>query len=425
LNQYFINALFSYDSRGVMPTLGEAYRDSKLGFTSSNINKMSFFLLGDPAIKVNYPVSRFNITSVNGTGVNGTQVPEITPLSRFEVKAQVVDAEGNIDRNFNGDATMTLYDKEEMFATLTFTYGSTRVERDILTDRPKLAEVTGRVVNGMFTGTMIAPRIALGHSADSLMLLLRVYAHKDGSDYMVNGFTKRVMMKPFDESLAISDSEAPVITSMYMNDAATFTDGSVVAPNSMLYINVTDNEGISIQANSAANAMKLQLDGGKQSFEEVACYATVGDGGKMVNSEYPVSNLTVGLHTLTYTVSDMLGNTASRTISFVVGQGSDVELIADKMPAILNSDNSINFDVKTEMSVLPEMVVRVTDALGRLVWMTRADSFPVTWDMKDMNGQKVPAGLYRYFGTYSDGVNYGGTPINNVIVLEPVKTARN
>ena len=77
------------------------------------------------------------------------------------------------------------------------------------------------------------------------------------------------------------------------------------------------------------------------------------------------------------------------------------------------------------MSVLPEMVVRVTDALGRMVWMTRANSFPVAWDMKDMNGQTVPAGLYRYFGTYSDGVNYGGTPINNVIVLEPVKTARN
>ena len=425
LNQYFINALFSYDSKGVMPTLGEAYRDSKLGFTSSNINKMSFFLLGDPAMKVNYPISRFNITSVNGTGVNGVQVPEITPLSRFEVKAQVVDAQGNIDRTFNGDATMTLYDKEEVFTTLTFTFGSTRVDRDILTDRPKLAEVTGRVVNGMFTGTMIAPRIALGHSSDSLMLLLRVYAHKDGSDYMVNGFTKRVMMQPFDESLAVSDSEAPVITSMYMNDAATFTDGSVVAPNSMLYINVTDNEGISVQTNSAANAMKLQLDGGKQSFEEVACYATVGEGGKMVNIEYPVSNLTVGLHTLTYTVSDMLGNNANRTISFVVGQGSDVELVADKMPAILNSDKSISFDVRTEMSVLPEMVVRVTDARGRMVWMTRANSFPVAWDMKDMNGQTVPAGLYRYFGTYSDGVNYGGTPINNLIVLEPVKTARN
>ena len=422
LNQYFINALFSYDRKGVMPTLGEAYRDSKLGFTSANVNKMSFFLLGDPAMKVNYPISRFNITSVNGTDMTGSQTAQITPLSRFEIKAQVVDEEGNIDTGFNGDATVSLYDKEKVFTTLSF-FGSG--DRDIYVDRPKLAEITGHVTSGMFTGTMIAPRVTLEHLNDTLMMLIRVYAHKTGSDYMVNGFTKQVMMMPFNESTAINDNEAPVITAMYMNDAATFADGSVVAPNSVLYISASDNEGISMQSNSVANTMKLQLDGGKQSYEDVVCYATADDGGKVVKIEFPVSNLTVGLHTLTYTVSDMLGNQASRTISFVVGQGSAADLVADKMPAFLDSDNMISIDVKTELSVLPEMTVRITDALGRLVWMTNAGSFPVTWDMKDMNGNKVPAGLYRYFGTYNDGVNYGGTSIKNLVILEPVKTARN
>ena len=422
LNQYFINALFSYDRKGVMPTLGEAYRDSKLGFTSANVNKMSFFLLGDPAMKVNYPISRFNITSVNGTDMTGSQTAQITPLSRFEIKAQVVDEEGNIDTGFNGDATVSLYDKEKVFTTLSF-FGSG--DRDIYVDRPKLAEITGHVTNGMFTGTMIAPRVTLEHLNDTLMMLIRVYAHKTGSDYMVNGFTKQVMMMPFNESTAINDNEAPVITAMYMNDEATFADGSVVAPNSVLYISASDNEGISMQSNSVANTMKLQLDGGKQSYEDVVCYATADDGGKVVKIEFPVSNLTVGLHTLTYTVSDMLGNQASRTISFVVGQGSAADLVADKMPAFLDSDNMISIDVKTELSVLPEMTVRITDALGRLVWMTKAGSFPVTWDMKDMNGNKVPAGLYRYFGTYNDGVNYGGTSIKNLVILEPVKTARN
>jgi hypothetical protein len=67
----------------------------------------------------------------------------------------------------------------------------------------------------------------------------------------------------------------------------------------------------------------------------------------------------------------------------------------------------------------------VTDAVGKLVWMTKTSSFPVQWDMRDMDGNKVPAGLYRYFGTYNDGVNYGGTSINKLIILEPVKTAVN
>ena len=420
LNQYFLNEMFSYDRTGVMPTLGEAYKQSKVSFMNSNVNKMSFFLLGDPAIRVNYPISRFNITSVNGTDVTDTLKAQISPLCKFEIKAQVVDADGNIDRNFNGDATVTLYDREDLFTTLSFrnTTTGTKEDRDIYSDRAKLAEISGRVVNGRFTGMMIAPQLPQARNQD---VQIRVYAHKDNSDYMVNGFTKQVTMLPYDASAAITDVQAPVIADMFLNDANSFFDGAVVPSNSMLYITATDNEGISIQSNSASKTMKLQLDAGKQSFAEVTCFATVADGGKTVNIEFPMPDLTEGLHSLTYTVYDMLGNIANRTISFVVGKNSIASLVADKMPAFV--DGNVSFDVETDLTQAPDMVVRVTDALGRLVWKTNVSSFPVVWDMKDMNGNKVPGGMYRYFGTYNDGVNYGGTPINNIIVLDPVKTA--
>ena len=418
LNQNFINAMFSYDSKGVMPTLGEAYKQSKLGFTSADVNKMSFFLLGDPALRVNYPVSLFNITSVNGTDVTDTLKATISPLCKFEVTAQVVDAGGNIDTGFNGDATMTLYDRERYFTTLSFKIDGEYEDRDIYYDRPKLAEVSGRVVNGLFKAEMIVPQSTLALDED---VLLRVYAHKDNSDRMVNGFTKRVTMLAFNDSLAVHDDQAPVINTMYVNDEATFVEGAVIAPDAMLYISATDDMGINMQSNSAHNSMKLQLDGGKQSYNEVTCFASVADAGKTVNIEFPLTNLTEGLHTLTYTVYDMLGNSASRTITFLVGQPSAVNLVAEKMPAF--QDGMVNFDVDTELTLAPEMVLRVTDATGRLVWMTKTDSFPVSWDMKDMNGNTVPAGLYRFFGTYNDGVNYGGTPINKLIVLEPLKTA--
>ena len=418
LNQYFINAMFSYDRDGRMPTLGEAYKESKLGFTTSDINKMSFFLLGDPAMKVNYPISRFNITSVNGTDVTGTSKAQLSPLCKFEIKAQVVDAEGNVDTGFNGDATVTLYDMEDYFTTLTFKVDGEPTDRAIYRDRPKLAEINGRVVNGMFTGMMIVPQSPMANGDD---VQIRVFAHKDNSDYMVNGFTKQVTMLPYDQTAAIDDSEAPVITSMFLNDETSFADGAVIAPSAMLYISASDNEGISMQANSAAYTMKLLLDGGKQSYEDVTCYAAVDDGGRVVNIEFPLSSLSEGQHTLTYMVYDMLGNCASRTITFMVGQNTVVDLVADKMPAFL--DGVVNFDVETELTLVPEMVVRVTDATGKLMWTTTTSSFPVAWDMKDMDGNKVPAGLYRYFGSYNDGVNYGGTPINKLIVLDPINVS--
>jgi hypothetical protein len=419
-NRFLLKGFFSYATNGYMPTLGEAYKASKLGFNVANTNKLSLFLLGDPAIKINYPLPLFNITEVNSTDVtDSTAMATISPLCRFNVKAQVVDADGNLDTSFNGDATMTLYDKETEFTTLTFTVGGVSTARQIYTPREKLAEINGRVTNGIFTGEMIVPKSPQAKNND---VLLRVYAHKDNTDRMVNGLTYQITMLPYDESLAISDNSAPVVSSMYVNDEAGFAAGTMAGSSSMLYITATDDQGINMQANSVDNSMTLVLDGGRNSYSDVTCYANVLDGGKTVNIEFPLNNLTEGLHTVTYTVYDMVGNSTTHTITFMVGQAGRVELVADALPAYL--DKEVNFSLDTDLAQAPEVIVRVTDATGKLVWKTTTTSFPVAWDMKDMEGNKVPAGLYRYFGTYSDGTNYGGTAINKLIVLDPLKVAQ-
>ncbi len=419
MNTFFIKSLFSNATKGHMPTLGEAYKESKLCFESPETNKLSFFLLGDPAIKVNYPISRFNITKVNNTNMTYSDaIAQISPLMKFDIEAQVLDDQGNLDSSFNGDATVTLYDKQSLFTEMSFTVHGVKIDRDIYTDRAKLAEISGRVVNGVFTGQMIAPREP---KASNESVLLRVYAHQDNSTIMVNGFTKNIMMLPYDESLAISDNTAPVISSMFINDEATFANGAIIAPESILYISASDDQGISLQANSVDKDMTLLLDG-KESYGDVNCYVTAGEDGKLVNIEYPLANLTEGQHTLTFIVYDMLGNSATHTITFIVGQNSASNIVADKLPAYVNGE--VNFDVEdSKLHGNTNYILRVTDASGKLVWMTTTDNLPVTWDMKDMNGNSVPAGLYRYFGTYNDGINYGGTPINKLIVLDPVKTA--
>ena len=418
LNSSFISALFSYEATGEMPTLGDAYKASKLSFTTANTNKMSFLLLGDPAIKINYPISRFQIMEVNGADMTDpTDMAMLRPLRKFEVVAHVLDAEGNLDASFNGDATVTLYDKEDLFTSLTGTSNSETVTRNIYFNRDKLSELNGRVVNGVFTASVIVPETP---AAKNEMVLLRVYAHKDSSDYMVNGFTKNIKMLAYDPNMAIQDTQNPVITNMYINNEELFTYGSMVGSSSMLYITATDDQGINFQ-NSVERSMRLTLDGGKPSYKDVICYATTTDEGKTVHVEFPLNNLAEGMHTLTYTVYDMVGNSAERTITFIVGQNGAMELTADALPAYIGQ--GVNFDITTDLSVTPETIVRVTDATGKLVWMTTTSNFPLSWDLKDMNGNTVPAGLYRFFGTYNDGINYGGTSINRLIVLDPVKTA--
>lgn len=417
INTYFIDAMFSRENGNTL-TLGEAVRRSKLAFPSANTNKLNFFLLGDPAMKINFPESRFNIMSVNNTDMTDTINAQISPLQRFDIVAHVMDKNGNLDSGFNGDATVTLYDKQELFTSLAFTVtvSNERVTRDIYFNRAKLAEITGRVVNGVFHGQMIAPKAPNASNED---VLLRVYAHQDNSSVMVNGLTTQITMLPYDDDLAINDQQSPVITSMFINDEETFVNGAVVAPDAVLYITATDDQGINLQANSVEGGMTLLLDAGRPSYSDVSCYATAGENGKSVYVEYPLKDLVEGEHTLTYTVYDLLGNSTTHTITFMVGQNSIANLVADKLPAYLDGD--VNFDLDTYLARTPEFTLRVTDATGKLVWKTNASSFPVNWDMRDMNGQKVKAGLYRYYGTYNDGINYGGTAINKLIVLDPLK----
>ena len=418
LNQYFINGLFDTDDTDGVTTFGEAYMKSKLGFETLNENKLSFFLLGDPALKFRIPVSRFNITKVNGTTmVDSLSLATINPLTQFEVEACVVDANGNLDTSFNGDATVTLYDKKELFTNVRHMVNSEMVYRDIYFNRPKLAEVTGRVTNGIFRGSIVVPKQVLAQDDN---VLLRSYAHKDNTHYMVNGSTTQVKMLGYDEDLAIDDNTAPVVSSMYINDEGTFSDGASVGTSAMLYIVATDDKAINVQDNQRLHSMSLIMDGGKTSCADVDCYMTVDDNGKRISISYPLDNLLVGMHTLTYTVYDVVGNKATRTITFMVEDGGNAILVADKWPAYRGGE--VNFDLDSEIGNSPEMIIRVTDATGKLVWRTTTSSFPVTWNMKDMNGNTVPAGLYRYFGSYKNGTNFGGTPINKLIVLDALKT---
>ena len=75
----------------------------------------------------------------------------------------------------------------------------------------------------------------------------------------------------------------------------------------------------------------------------------------------------------------------------------------------------------SSLNTSPEVTLKVTDAQGNLVWTTTTSTFPCTWDLKNKQGQRVPAGLYKYYGTYVAGDQYGGTDIQPLIVVNPLQ----
>jgi len=418
LNQAFTRAMFSYGTKGYMPTLGEAYMNCKQSFGKSvNYNKMMFVLLGDPAIKINYPKPFFKITKVNDTEVGDSNIPS-GPMKKVTVEAMVYNPDGTtVNTNFNGDATLSIYDILKLETTNTQRVNRVDVTRDIYYPRQLLTRVNGRVENGVFTASAIIPRYILSTGSTGS---IKVYAHQDDSDEMVNGSFDKLMLNVYNEADAttIIDNQPPVIESIYFNDEQEFASGAIIPANSTLYIRATDDYAFNNQSQSIGNGMKLVLDGGKTSYPYVKNYSTLNDEGKSLAVTFPME-LQEGQHLLQYTVYDAAGNAATRTISFMVGNNSQVELSVEEEPAV--EEATIN--ATTTLAAIPPITLKVLDTVGNVVWSTTSSEFPVKWDLKDNSGNKVPAGIYKFYGTYNNGNNYGGTNIGHVIVIEPYKTS--
>lgn len=417
LNQAFVRAMFCYNTKGYMPTIGEAYMLCKQSFGNKiNNNKMSFYLLGDPAMKINYPKPLFKITKINGTDV-GTAAINSGAMQEVTIEAKVYNPDGTtVNTSFNGDATLSIYDLKKKETSITVRVERVDVTRDIYFPQDLLTRVNGRVVNGVFTATAVIPRYILSTGSYGSV---KVYAHRDDSQEMVNGSFDLLRLNSYNENnpLTVNDNMPPVIEAMYFNDEQSFNNGDIIPKGSTLYIRASDDYSFNNQSMAMGNSMSLQLDGGKTTYPFVTSFTTLEDNGKALSIEFPM-DLTEGRHTLQYTVYDAAGNKATETISFLVGNESNLELTVDEEPAMTEA----TFNVVSTLPTTPDVTIKVLDNVGNLVWSTTTANFPYTWDLTDSNGNRLSAGVYKFFGTYKGNNTYGGTEIGHIIIIDPYRS---
>ena len=205
---------------------------------------------------------------------------------------------------------------------------------------------------------------------------------------------------------------------MYINDEKTFNEGDVVPAGSTLYISMADSSGINTQTMSIGNSIRLLLDNGKQTFDNANNYLTLSDMNRQGLLAMPLTGIAPGLHNMSVTVHDVFGNATSKAISFVIGTGTTGKVSVEELPAIDQATISVT---GLPDDIAPTCNIKVTDALGNLVWSTSATTFPVVWNLTTTDGKRVAGGLYKVFGNYSDGTVTGGTDIGEIIVLDKIK----
>lgn len=411
LNRALVQNLFTLDENGEQRTIGEAYRLAKHAFDpNENTNKLSFALLGDPAMKLHMPTNQIEITNVGGTDVSGSTAT-LKPLQRVTVKGTVKNSGNTVNTGFNGNVTLTLYDKLRFHQTITM---GGKNPRDSYFSREVLSTADCAVRNGVFEATIVVPKTCQAQNEAVKLMAMAVSAD---NSIIVNGQTENVTIAPFDAAAAITDTEAPVIESMYLDDEAN-AETAHVGTSAVLYVTATDDLAINAQTLAIGNALEVVLDGGIKSYAEARNIANVGNGGRTVSVALPIEGLSYGTHTLTFAVSDLAGNRASRSIDFVVDNTDNTaEVTADAKDA----RTSVTFAISHTLGSDAEATVTVTDAMHRTVWSTVTTADECEWNLTDMLGSRVAPGRYFYHCLVRNASGYAASQQQPIVVLAPAE----
>lgn len=412
----FGNYLFKRDDQNRFLPIGEVIRQTKNAATYSsstnNTNKLRYILIGDPAMRLAYPTYNVQLETINGEAVSDDNMPEFKARQTITLKGTVYTPSGEKATNFNGTIQPTLYDAEQSIVTK----GNKASNEDDTIDpyvyyerSNRLAVVKDSIVNGEFSVRVTIPsEILYPESYENYSpALVNFYANSsDGLE--ANGSNEQFYIYGYDETVE-NDTIGPDITKFVLNTES-FSDGDNVNESPLVIASFYDESGINLSTSGIGHQMTLLLDG-TTLYSDVSTYYTpdVSDGTTMGGTiNYPLEDLTAGNHTLRLKVWDTFSNSSEKTISFNVVTGLAPEIYdvyTTNSPAYTEANFYITHD-RPDATITVRL--SIYNLLGQEIWTTsetgKSDmftSFPITWDLTDSGGSRVPRGIYLYRASIS------------------------
>lgn len=409
-------ALAQRDSKGRFLAPGDIYRTAKNDIRTSNgtptsdTNRLRYSFVGDPALRLATPSNIVRVDSIGGMPAKPDPdgaLPVMSALAQVPISGSVTDPDGQPLDGFNGVALIEIFDAEKSVTTID--RGNDGVDTVFEDYGGRVYCGSARVKNGKFTLTVAMPlEIAQNYRPATMSL----YAYSTEDDTEAVGLNRNFYVYGYDEKVP-DDKNAPEIETIVLN-TSTFRSGDTVNPSPMLIATVRDDVGLNLSDAGVGHQMTATLDGNK-TFTDINFYFTPSDDGSasgVIN--YPFESLSEGLHTLTLKIWDTSGNSTSSDIEFFVREGlapKIYDVYTDANPASTAANFYLSHDQPDNMVTVN---VTVYNLLGRPLWSGsttgRSDmtvSSPVTWNLNDQSGRRVPRGIYLYRATItSDGQTY-------------------
>lgn len=391
LTQQFYNYAFVKTDDNRKPRLGDLIKKAK-NKAGTDINKLNFALIGDPALCLAYPEYSVVTDSINGKPLNIADT--LKAYSLVTVKGHIQDGNGNLLNSFNGTITPSLFDKVENITTLANDPSASPF--DFQLQDKVLFRGKATVKNGEFTSQFMLPRdinYNLGFGR------LSYYASDSTSE--ASGYSNNVIVGGIKTSVN-PDTVGPRIR-LFMNDT-TFLNGGITDAYPTLLARVNDNNGINPGGNGLGHDITAILDDDpNQLFVLNSYFQSDIDNYKQGSVSYKFSQLSPGKHTLTFKVWNIFNNSSEARINFeVINQNSPSIQRVYNYPNPF-SDNTYFFFEHNQNYDNLDVTIQIFGFSGNKVCELKTTlseggftSGQIEWDGRDSNGNKISSGIYIY-----------------------------
>lgn len=411
LNKKLLERNLLLSRNGQLPSVGEAYLETRNRDANESINARCFILLGDPALRLLSPPHKVVTTEVNGkpaTTFNDT----LKALELVTISGEIRD--GSTDQlmtGYNGELFPTFYDKPSQYRTL----GQDDESSPITFYEQNRIIYKGNVTvaGGKFSFQFIVPKdIAYNIGAGKLS-----YYSKDGLSH-AGGTDTSFKIGGTADSLAADNAFDKL--ELYIDDESWVFGGTTSSTPDMLAL-LYDSNGINTIGSGIGREMEAILDKDTDQERTIIVndfYRPDLNSYQSGRIEYPFDELEPGRHTLTLKVWDVYNNSSEAYTEFIVTEEEDIQVSnVLNYPNPFNNYTEFHFDhnkagqnLSINVNVL-SVAGRVVKSISQEIANAPAHSSSVTWDGRDDFGDLLGRGAYLYYLSVKaeDGSTYSKT----------------
>lgn len=299
--------VFHYDM-----TLGEAISIGK-NLLGSDENKLAYVLLGDPCMRLNYPTD-YHVETL-------TEMDTLNALSVQHVEGRIIDEDLNTVSDFNGKVDITIYDKMQSIPTRDNDNvgGDPRVIA--YNDYPNtIFSGATDVKDGLFNYTFMVPKDIRYNFDNGRIVYYAVTADSLETAEAVGHF-EQFIIGGTGSTVAI-DTIGPEME-IYLNSPA-FRNGDKTYATPRFFANLYDKNGINTAGAGIGHDLMLIIDDDPKMIYSLNEYFTASNNSYQAGQvSYLMEELANGPHSLTFRAWDLLNNSTTKSLNFIVEAGLD------------------------------------------------------------------------------------------------------